>query len=64
MDAKKDRSAYKLDFAKSHYKRIPLDVRIEEYEGLKDHVSKTGETINGALRRAIREMIEQDTQAP
>lgn len=41
-----------------------IDVRIEEYEGLKDHVSKTGETINGALRRAIREMIEQDTQAP
>lgn len=41
------------------YKRIPLDMRIEEYEALKKHTEKTGESINGFIRRVIRENIEK-----
>ena len=40
------------------YKRIPLDVRIEEYEALKEFTEKNGESINGFIRRIINENIK------
>lgn len=40
------------------YKRIPLDVRIEEYDALKKYTEKSGETINGFIRRIIKENIK------
>ncbi len=40
------------------YKRIPLDVRVEEYEALKAYTDKTGEPINGFIRRIIKENIK------
>jgi len=40
------------------YKRIPLDVRIEEYEALKTYTDKTGESINGFIRKIIKEAIK------
>lgn len=43
------------------YKRIPLDVRIEEYEELKKYTDKTGESINGFIRRIIRENIKKSS---
>lgn len=44
-----------LKYKAKAYKRIPLDVRIEEYEALKKHTEKSGETINGFIRRIIKE---------
>lgn len=40
------------------YKRIPLDVRVEEYEALKEFTEKNGESINGFIRRIIKENIK------
>ena len=42
------------------YKRIPLDVKIEEYEALKEFTEKNGESINGFIRRIIKENIVND----
>lgn len=44
------------------YKRIPLDVKIAEYEQVKEYSVKTGESVNGFLRRMIREnaVIEKE----
>lgn len=44
------------------YKRIPLDVKIAEYEQIKEYSVKTGESVNGFLRRMIREnaVIEKE----
>ncbi len=47
-----------IKYNKKTYKRIPLDVRIEEYEALKAYTDKTGESINGFIRRLIKENIE------
>lgn len=47
-----------LRYKAKAYKRIPLDVKIEEYEALKQYTDKTGESINGFIRRIIRESIE------
>jgi len=39
------------------YKRIPLDVRIEEYGAIKNYVDCTGQTVNGFIRKLINEKI-------
>lgn len=40
------------------YKRIPLDVKIEEYNALKEYAEKNGESINGFIRRIIKENVK------
>lgn len=47
-----------LKYKEKAYKRIPLDVRIEEYEALKKYTEKTGESINGFIRKIIKENIK------
>ncbi len=39
------------------YKRIPLDVRNEEYKAIKEYADRTGESVNGFIRRIIKEKI-------
>lgn len=48
-----------LRYKAKSYKRIPLDVRIEEYEALKQYTEKTGESINGFIRRIIKENVKE-----
>lgn len=47
-----------LKYKEKAYKRIPLDVRIEEYEAIKKYTEKTGESINGFIRKIIKENIK------
>lgn len=47
-----------LKYKAKAYKRIPLDMKIEEYEALKEYTDNTGESINGFIRRIIKENIE------
>ncbi len=48
-----------LKYKAKAYKRIPLDMKIEEYEALKEYTDNTGESINGFIRRIIKEEIEK-----
>ena len=48
-----------LKYKTKAYKRVPLDMKIEEYEALKQYADKTGESINGFIRRIIKENIEK-----
>lgn len=57
----KTRSEINIDYAKRKLKRIPLDVQKEHYEYIKTHAEKTGESVNGFIKRAIFETIERDT---
>lgn len=41
------------------YKRVPLDLRNEDYDELKAHCEKIGEPINTFIRRLIKEAIEK-----
>ena len=38
-----------LKYKNKNYKRIPLDVKNEEYEKIKKYIKGTGETVNGFL---------------
>lgn len=47
-----------LRYKAKAYKRIPLDMKIDEYKALKQYTDKNGETVNGFIRRIIKENIE------
>lgn len=51
---------YDLQYAKDKLKRIPLDVRKEEYTNIKDHAIKQGESVNGYIKKAISQRIEKE----
>ena len=44
-------------YKEKEYKRIPLDVKISEYENIKKYCDEHGEKINGFIRRVVREAI-------
>lgn len=47
-----------LKYKNKNYKRIPLDVKNEEYEKIKKYIKGTGETVNGFIRRIIKKELE------
>ena len=58
MATSKAQTKATLKYKAKAYKRIPLDVRTEEYEALKEYTVRTGESINGFIRRIIAENIK------
>ncbi|GEM_PF-1679958 len=55
------KAAYK--YKQKNIKRIPFDVQKEKYEEIKSHSETRGETINGFIKRAIDETIQNDNHA-
>ena len=55
-----DRKDYLNKYHKEKLKRVPLDMQIADYEEMKEHVLKLGETVNGFIKRAIKETMERD----
>lgn len=51
---------YVRKYKEKYIKRIPLDVRIEEYEAIKAYAHARGETVNGFIKRAIKETMLSD----
>lgn len=55
-----DKKSYDQAYAKEHFKRVPLDMPLSEYEALREHMEKIGETkVNAYLRRIISEEIKR-----
>ena len=57
----KKKKQYNLEYAKSHLKRIPLDVQAEKYDEIKKAAEKAGETVNGYIKKAIDNRLYNDT---
>ena len=55
-----DRKEYLYNYHKTKLKRIPLDIQLEKYEKIKEHSQKSGESVNGFIKRAIDETMERD----
>ena len=55
-----DRKEYLAKYHKEKLKRIPLDVSKEKYEEIKAHAETRAESVNGFIKRAIDETIEND----
>ncbi len=61
MTYSENKKAYNVKYSKEKLKRIPLDVQKEDYEKIKAHAEEQGETVNGFIKRAIKEAMENDT---
>jgi len=44
----------------AHIKRVPLDMRIEDYNRLKNAAEIQGESVNGYIKKAIDERMERE----
>ena len=51
---------YDIAYAKTHLKRVPLDLRLDKYNEIKEHAESHDESINGFIKRAIDEAMERD----
>ncbi len=51
---------YHNTYAKEKLKRIPLDVTKEKYDQIKEYADSHSETVNGFIKRAIDEAMEQN----
>ena len=58
----KNKRKYQINYAKNNYKRIPLDVKIEDYEKIVKASAKTGESVNGYIKKAIFKRIQEDKE--
>lgn len=58
----KTRSEINIDYAKRNLKRIPLDVQKDYYEAIKAHAESQNETVNGFIKRAIKETMEKEKE--
>ena len=48
-----DRKNYLINYAKENVKRIPLDVKLSEYEELKKAAEAQGMKLNSFIKKAI-----------
>lgn len=56
------KAMYDINYAKEKLKRIPLDVRKEKYEQIKNFAEQAGESVNGYIKNAVDERIERESR--
>ena len=61
MPASAKKKQYDIEYAKTHLKRVPLDLRLDKYIEIKAHAENNAETVNGFIKRAIDETMGRDT---
>ncbi len=56
-----NRTEYINNYKRDKYKRVGFELPKEDYEALKAHTLERNESVNGFIKRAIKETIERDT---
>ena len=60
MAYNESRKKASIEYAKRSLKRIPLDVQKEKYDEIKAAADKAGETVNGYIKKAIEQRLENE----
>lgn len=60
MSMTEDRKEYLYKYQKEKLKRIPLDVKKEEYDRIATAAKEDGQSVNGFIKQAIAEKIERE----
>ncbi len=47
-----------LKYAKTHYKRVPLDLDFSKYEEIKTAADAAGESVNGFIKSAVEARLK------
>lgn len=59
-NALENKKAYTKEYKKNNYKRVPLDLKMDKYEELKEHSQKVGETVNGYIKKSIEMRMDSE----
>ena len=62
MGNSESKTEYNIKYAKEKLKRIPLDVQKDKYEEIKSAAERSGESVNGYIKKAIDERMERDSE--
>ena len=60
MAYNESRKIASIEYAKRSLKRIPLYVQKEKYDEIKAAADKAGETVNGYIKKAIEQRMENE----
>lgn len=60
MVMSQERKNYLYDYQKKKLKRVPLDLKLEDYDNLKSAAEQAGQTVNGYIKQAIAEKMERE----
>lgn len=60
--AKANKQKYNIEYSKKNYKRIPLDVRFEQYDRIVKASKKNNESVNGYIKHAIENRLKKDKE--
>lgn len=61
MSLSESQKQARYNYAKKSLKRIPLDVQKEKYEEIKSAADAAGESVNGYIKKAIDDRMQQDS---
>lgn len=48
------------EYKKANYKRVSLELKKDFYNEIQEHIEETGESLNGFIKRAIKEQLKRD----
>lgn len=57
-----NKKEYDLAYKKEKLKRVPLDLTKEKYQEVKDSADRSGESVNGYIKKAIDQRIEREKE--
>ncbi len=60
MVMSQERKNYLYGYQKKKLKRVPLDLKLEDYDNLKSAAEQAGQTVNGYIKQAIAEKMERE----
>ena len=55
-----ERKEYLKNYKKTKLKRVPLELSIDDYTNLQIHAALNNESVNGYIKRVIKESIKQE----
>ena len=55
-----NRNEYINNYKRETYKRISFELKKTDFEEVKAHTQETSETVNGFIKRAIKETLERE----
>ncbi len=56
---KKDRTDYFVKYQKENYKRVPLNIRPQAYDVIKECADDAGYSVNGYIKKAIAMALQE-----
>lgn len=56
--ALENKKNYDLQYKKKHFKRVPLDMPLEDYDELKAYCDNKGYAVNTFVKQAIKQAIQ------